>query len=110
MAEFKNKSVLAHLIKRLDERYLGDGSDIPDETLLGILNGTINEQDLEGDFQGSSGPVNPIEDVLTGDDNATGPKSNRVLNYPGLQHLVARLDFRYSISRITNSELEEMLV
>lgn len=91
MAEFKDKSVLAHLIKCLDARYLNLEETMSNDVIDGILNGTVKERDLAGGVDSSASPVSSN----SGDDNSTGPKYKRVLNYPGLMHLIPRLDKRY---------------
>lgn len=112
MAKVLSQAGLEHLIDRLDERYGGVDTYIPDATIYSILQNRYEPEDRDG----SSGFSDLTDAAARADSNAHEPKSNRVLNYPGLVHLIPRLDKRYApagqeftVERITNFELEAML-
>ena len=113
MAKVLDQAGMEHLISRLDERY-GVDAYISDATVNSILLGRYTPEERSS----SSGAFDPFDDRPDrANSNAHEPKSTRVLNYPGLMHLIPRLDKRYMpanttvfVDRITNTELEEMLV
>lgn len=113
MAKVLSQAGLEHLIDRLDERYGGVDTYISDATIYSILQNRYEPEDRDGS-SGSSDPYADTTDRLNS--NAHEPKSSRVLNYPGLMHLIPRLDKRYApagqeftVEGITNFELEAML-
>lgn len=102
MAKVLDYSGLQHLIDRLDLRYIDTDEKISYAIINGILNGTITLGELEAAAAAaapsSSGSPSGYSSghSVGGDDNSTGDRVDRVLNYPGLQHLIERLDLRYA--------------
>ena len=91
MAKILNYQGLLHLIERLDLRYIDTDETISAAIIQAILNGTITLEELEA----AAAAASSSGSSSGGDDNSTGDRANRVLNYPGLQHLIQRLDLRY---------------
>lgn len=91
MAKVLDRDGLNHLIARLDERYGANSSAMTEDVVHAIWAGTyIHPEESES---ASSVSLEDAEARLNS--NAHEPKTDRVLNYPGLVHLIPRLDLRY---------------
>ena len=142
MAKVLNYEGLQHLMDRLDLRYVNSVETIPPELIMRILDITDPDLITVEDEEALSSPSSFISSSGDGTtrDPTVGDRINRILNYPGLKHLIERLDLRYrtdqeksisltgdvsgygnwngsedlsiptTVSRITNTELEAMLV
>lgn len=142
MAKVLNYEGLQHLMDRLDLRYVNSDETIPPELIMRILDITDPDLITVEDEEALSSPSSFISSSVDGAkrDLTAGDRINRILNYPGLKHLIERLDLRYrtdqeksisltgdvsgygnwngseelsiptTVSRITNTELEAMLV
>ena len=142
MAKVLNYEGLQHLMDRLDLRYVNSVETIPPELIMRILDITDPDLITVEDEEALSSPSSFISSSVDGAkrDLTAGDRINRILNYPGLKHLIERLDLRYrtdqeksisltgdvsgygnwngseelsiptTVSRITNTELEAMLV
>ena len=142
MVKVLNYEGLQHLMDRLDLRYVNSDETIPPELIMRILDITDPDLITVEDEEALSSPSSFIPSSVDGAkrDLTAGDRINRILNYPGLKHLIERLDLRYrtgqgksisltgdvsgygswngskelsiptTVSRITNTELEAMLV
>ena len=142
MAKVLNYEGLQHLMDRLDLRYVNSVETIPPELIMRILDITDPDLITVEDEEALSSPSSFISSSVDGAKRelTAGNRINRILNYPGLKHLIERLDLRYrtdqeksisltgdvsgygnwngseelsiptTVSRITNTELEAMLI